>query len=109
MNQKRLNNDVDTEQANYKLSKEERETIYVFNEADGEWLAESTIPRDIHKLEQKHWTEISVQYYRDGTVMSKQFKAPRNCLSPRDYNQDKPLQTSSISCFLASRTLTASK
>jgi hypothetical protein len=90
MNQKRLNNEETNEQANHKLCKEERETLYRFNEAEGYWLADSTLPRDIHKLEKQHWIEINVQYYKDGTVMSKQFKAPRNCLSPRDYNPNKP-------------------
>jgi len=90
MNQTRLNNDTSKESADYHLCKEERETIYRFNEAEGEWRADSTISRDIHKLEKQHWIEIGVQYYKDGTVMAKQFKAPRNCLSPRDYNPNKP-------------------
>ena len=90
MNTKRLNNSQAEEQAEHKLCREERETHYIYNEADGVWFADSSIPRDIHKLEQKHWIETNAQYYKDGTVMSKQFKAPRNCLSPRDYNPDKP-------------------
>ncbi len=90
MNTKRLNNNPAEDQAEHKLCREERETHYLYNEADKEWLADSSIPRDIHKLEQKHWIEVRTQYYEDGTVMAKQFKAPRNCLSPRDYNPDKP-------------------
>jgi hypothetical protein len=90
MNQTRLNNDTSKESADYHLCKEERETHYIYNEEDGYWIADSTIPRDIHKLEKQHWIETGVQYYKDGTVMAKQFKAPRNCLSPRDYNPNKP-------------------
>mgnify|MGYP001005588418 CR=1 FL=1 len=90
MNTKRLNNNEAEEQGEHRLEKAERETHYIFNEADGYWIADSTLPRDIHKLEKQHWIETSVQYYKDGTVMAKQFKAPRNCLSPRDYNPNKP-------------------
>lgn len=90
MNTKRLNDNPAEDQAEHKLCREERETHYLYNESDGEWLADSSIPRDIHRLESKHWIEVRTQYYKDGTVMAKQFKAPRNCLSPRDYNPDKP-------------------
>jgi hypothetical protein len=90
MNTKRLNNNQAEDQAEHRLEKVERETHYIYNEADGEWFADSSIPRDIHKLEQRHWIEVKTQYYKDGSVMAKMFKAPRNCLSPRDYNPDKP-------------------
>lgn len=90
MNQKRLNDNQAEEQAEHKLCREERETNYIYNEDEGEWVADSSIPRDIHKLEKQHWIETGVQYYKDGSVMAKQFKAPRNCLNPRDYNPDKP-------------------
>lgn len=90
MNKQRLNKNESEETADRKLSKEEKETLYRFNEDEGEWVADSSIPRDIHKLEKQHWIETGVQHYKDGSVMSKQFKAPRNCLSPRDYNPDRP-------------------
>lgn len=90
MNQKRLNSDNANEQSEHRLEKCERETHYIYNDEDGYWLADSTLPRDIHKLEKQHWIETNVQYYKDGTVMAKQFKAPRNCLSPRDYNPNQP-------------------
>ncbi len=73
-----------------KLIKGERETIYRFDEITNEWYADSSIVRDIKKLETQKWIEIKTTYYSDGTVMSKQFKAPRNCLSPRSYNPHKP-------------------
>lgn len=90
MNTKRLNDSQAEDQSEHKLCREERETIYIYNESDGEWIADSSIQKDIHRLEKQHWIETNVQYYKDGTVMSKQFKAPRNCLSPRDYNPNKP-------------------
>lgn len=90
MNTKRLNDSQAEGQSEHRLEKVERETHYLYNEADGEWIADSSIPRDIHKLEKQKWIEIGVQYYKDGTVMAKQFKAPRNCLSPRTYSPNKP-------------------
>lgn len=54
------------------------------------WYADTTIPRDIHKLEKQGWILVNTQYYKDGEIMAKQFKAPKNCLSPRSYNPDKP-------------------
>ena len=93
MQTKRLNNETSKESAEYHLTKEERETIYRFNESEGVWIADSTILKDIHKLEKQKWIEINAQYYKDGTIMAKQFKAPRNCLSPRSYNPNKPKRT----------------
>lgn len=90
MNQTRLNNNQADERAEYRLTKEERETIYRIDEVDNIWYADSTVQKDIHKLEKQGWIETGVQYYKDGTVMGKQFKAPRNCLSPRTYNPHKP-------------------
>ena len=90
MNQTRLNNDQADERAEYRLTKEERETIYRIDEVDNTWYADSTIQKDIHRLERQGWIETGIQYYNDGTVMAKQFKAPRNSLSPRSYNPDKP-------------------
>jgi hypothetical protein len=95
MNQTRLNEDRSVERAEYRLTKEERETIYRIDEVDNTWYADSTVQKDIHKLERRGWIETGVQYYNDGTVMAKQFKAPRNCLSPRTYNPDKPKKTMS--------------
>ena len=89
MNQKRLNNAKMPEMPEYRLTRGERETHFIYNEADGEWIADSSIPRDIHKLERQHWIETGAIHYRDGSVCSKTFKAPRNCLSPRAYNPDK--------------------
>ena len=96
MNQKRLNNNISEKQGIHKLEKVERETLYLFNEEEGVWIADSTIPRDIHKLEKQGWTCTKTQCYADGTVMSKTFTAPRNCLSPRAYNPNKPKRSGRI-------------
>lgn len=94
MNQTRLNNSTSTDEDDPKivrrLTKEERETYYRIDDIDNMWYADTTIPRDIHKLEKQGWILVNTQYYKDGEIMAKQFKAPKNCLSPRSYNPDKP-------------------
>jgi len=91
MNQTRLNNSTseDNDQTEHKLTREERETYYLIDDVDNMWIADSTLPKDIHKLEKQGWIPIDTSYYRDGTVMGKRFKAPRNCLSPRSYQPNK--------------------
>jgi len=90
MNQTRLNNEQTAEKAEYRLTREERETLYRVDDLDNTCYVDSTIPKDIHRLERQGWIETGVQYYNDGTVMAKQFKAPRSLLSPRSYQQNKP-------------------
>lgn len=58
---------------NKKLTKEERELILVFNEADGYWTADSSIPKYWRRLEKKGWKLENTYYYNDGTVCSKTF------------------------------------
>lgn len=82
--------------ASEKLMKEERETIYLFNEADSCWIADSSIPRDIRQLERKGWEKIDEQLYSDGSIMSARFKAPRKYLSIRQYGE---------SSYVSSRTM----
>jgi len=89
-----IQSEEDSPTPNYRLSREERETVYRIDETDNTWFADSSVPKDIRRLDKQGWVEIGMQLYPDGTVMSKQFKAPRNCLSPRTYNPDKPKRTS---------------
>ena len=90
LNQKRLNNKEAEPVAIHRLGKDEQETHYSIDAVDNTWIVESTIPKDIHRLEKQGWICTKTQCYADGKVMSKTFKAPRNCLSPRAYNPDKP-------------------
>ena len=73
-----------------KLSKEERETHYCIDEVDNCWIADSTIPKDIRMLERKGWEKIDEQLYADGTIMAATFKAPRNYLTVRKYDTNRP-------------------
>lgn len=72
------------------LSRDERETYYHINEVSNEWLADTTILKDMNRLKKCGWIKVSDQLYTDGTVQSMTFKAPRNCLSPRSYSPNKP-------------------
>lgn len=57
-----------------KLSRDEREIILVYNEAERVWYADTSIPKFWRRLEKKGWECIKTQYYSDGTVCSKSFK-----------------------------------
>jgi len=93
MNQTRLNSGKFIEPTECKLTREERETIYRVDDLDNMCYADSTIPKDIRKLEKQGWIETGVQYYKDGTVMGKQFKAPRKFISPRSYDPNRLKRT----------------
>lgn len=67
-----------------KLSRDERECILVYNDAERVWYADSSIPKFWRRLEKKGWTLVSVQYYADGTVCSKSFKGSSKGVSITD-------------------------
>lgn len=67
-----------------KLSKEEREIVLIYNEAEGCWIAETSIPKYWRKLENKNWICTSTQYYKDGTICSKTFKGSKKGVSITD-------------------------
>lgn len=73
-----------------RLFKEERETHFYIDEVDNQWVCDTTILKDIRKLERQGWNKIEEKLYPDGTVMSARFQAPRNYLSPRKYVPDRP-------------------
>lgn len=67
----------------YKLTREEKETLYMIDDLTGTCIAESSISKDINKLTKCNWDIIKTQYYSDGTVQSVMFSAPRKYLSIR--------------------------
>lgn len=67
-----------------KLSKEEREIVLIYNEAEGFWIAETSIPKYWRKLENKNWICTGTQYYKDGTICSKTFKGSKKGVSITD-------------------------
>lgn len=56
-----------------KLSKDEREIVLVFNEGEGVWQAETSIPKFWRRLENKNWKCVKTTYYSDGSICSKCF------------------------------------
>lgn len=75
---------------NRKLMREERETIILYNEFDNCWVADTSCQKHIRKFENQGWTCTGEQYYPDGTIMAKQFKANAKAISIRDVNPNKP-------------------
>lgn len=64
-----------------KLTKEEREIVLIYNEAEGVWYADTSIPKYWRRLEKKNWICIKTQYYKDGTVCCKTFKGSKKGVS----------------------------
>lgn len=67
-----------------KLGKEERDCILIFDELEGVWYAETSIPKFWRRLEKKNWTLVSTQLYPDGTVCSKSFKGSKKGVTITD-------------------------
>ncbi|MBO7212421.1 MAG: hypothetical protein J6V44_15645 [Methanobrevibacter sp.] len=67
-----------------KLGRDDRECIFVFNEAEGVWYADSSIPKFWRRLEKKNWVCTKTVYYSDGTVCSKQFKGSKKGITITD-------------------------
>lgn len=69
---------------NERLGKSDRECILVFNEEEGVWYADSSIPKFWRRLEAKNWECINTQYYKDGTVCSKTFRGSKKGVTITD-------------------------
>lgn len=80
---KNQNDDI-PETVSDKLGRDDRECILVYNEAEGVWYADSSIPKFWRRLEKKNWTCIKTIYYSDGTVCSKQFKGSKKGITITD-------------------------
>ena len=75
-----------------KLSKGDRECIFVYNEAEGVWYADTSIAKYWRKLEKKNWECVKTVYYSDGTVCSKSFRGSKKGITITD-----PFKTREIS------------
>lgn len=67
-----------------KLSKSEREIVLIFNEEEGVWYADTSIPKYWRRLEAKNWECIKTQYYKDGTICSKSFRGSKKGVTITD-------------------------
>ena len=72
-----VKNSTPFENVSGKLSRDERECVLLYNEEEGLWYAESSIPKFWRRLEKKNWICTKTIYYDDGTVCSKQFKGSK--------------------------------
>ena len=79
--QNRESSNSDDNVVSEKLAKDEREIILMFNEAEGVWYADTSIPKYWRRLENKNWICTNTQYYKDGTVCSKTFKGSKKGVS----------------------------
>lgn len=67
-----------------RLTKDERETILTYNEADGYWEIYTGVQSHIRKFDKLNYDVTNVDYYEDGTVAGKFYKVPKNAISFRD-------------------------
>lgn len=70
---KNSENKEETNTVTDKLIRSEREINIIYNEEDGYWIADTSIPKFWRRLEKKNWKCILINYYPDGTVCSKTF------------------------------------
>jgi hypothetical protein len=77
----------------YRLTRVERETHYYYTDGDPSIFCDTTIPKDIRRLQAKGWEMVHCDKYEDGTLVAAKFKAPSNSLTPRSWQPDKPKRT----------------
>ena len=83
-----LKNDSDS--VSSKLSKDDRECIFVYNESEGVWYADTSIAKYWRRLEKKNWECVKTTYYSDGTVCSKSFRGSKKGITITDpFNKRK--------------------
>lgn len=63
------------------LTREERETVLIFNEAQGVWLASTGIPAHQRRFERCGWKLVEDLGYEKG------YEAPKNALTFRNLNK----------------------
>lgn len=67
-----------------KLSRDDRELVIVYNEAEGVFYADTSIPKFWRRLEKKNWECVHTQYYSDGTICSKSFRGSKKGITITD-------------------------
>lgn len=74
----------------YGLTRPERETHYYYTDGDESIFCDTTIPKDIRRLQSRGWEMLSCDKRADGTLVAARFRAPANTLTPRTYDPSKP-------------------
>ena len=77
-----------------RLTKEERETACVYNEADGYWTIYSAVQSHIRKFDKLNYPVTNIDYYSDGEVAGKFYQVPKNAISfkspkKREYSEEQ--------------------
>lgn len=86
------NNHLDKDDGNVqRLTKEERETILRYNEADGYWEVYTAVQAHIRKCDSYGYKLTDVDYYEDGTVAGKFYKVPKNAIGFKAPNRKRNL------------------
>ena len=67
-----------------RLTKDERETILVYNEADGYWTIYSAVQPHIRKFDKLNYPITDIDYYSNGEVAGKFYQVPKNAISFKD-------------------------
>lgn len=77
-------NEESTNVISDKLSRDDRELVIVYNEAEGVFYADTSIPKFWRRLEKKNWECVHTQYYSDGTICSKSFRGSKKGITITD-------------------------
>ena len=68
-----------------KLSKDERETILLFNEADDYWEIFTAVAKHMRKFDKLKYECTHTEYYENGEIYGKYYKIPKSAVAFRDY------------------------
>ena len=67
-----------------KLSRDERETVLIYNEAAGYWEIFTAVAKHIRKFDRLKYECTRTEYYENGEVYGKFYKVLSNVISFRD-------------------------
>ena len=81
----------------YHFSKDEQETILIYNRADDCWVCSTNVPMHIAKLERQGWELTQDLGYERG------YKAPKNAIKFKNLNVKKRQLTDEQKASLLSR------
>ena len=74
-----------------KLSRDERETALIYNEADGFWEIYTAVPKHIRRFDKLKFNCVKTEFYENGEVFAKFYKVPAKAISFRDPNKKREL------------------
>lgn len=93
----------------YRLSRDERETIYRYSDGDTYCICDTSIPKDIRKLISKGWTMESCDKIPDGTIVAARFTSPVKFLSVRAFKSPATKSKRKLSGAALTQSQSASK